>query len=169
MEKNGEARRMTFLARRPLVFIVAGIICLVLIIGFSGVLVPKPPVTISASFSSPSIKMGANSTMTATIDNKGSRQYSIEYRIVGTFTGEQLKFYEKINGTTPLLAVGNGKNYTITYPKTRTMNVGEEWSISVYVKGMNPGGSSYTYTIFVEAWVDNALSDRESVKLTVTS
>lgn len=159
---------MAFLIKKPFVFIIVGIVCVVLIIHFSGVFSPKPTVVITPTLAVPSISMNKNATLTVIIENQGTRPYSVEYRIVGTFGSDQLRFYDKINGTLLPGPVWNGKNYTITYPKTKNMNTGEQWSISVLVKGLDPGGDFAKYTVFLEVWADKALSDRKSIQLTVT-
>jgi len=158
---------MAFLIRKPFIFIIIGIVCVVLIIQFSGVFSPKPTVAISPSLASSSITMNKNTTLTVIIENKGARPYSVEYRIVGTFKSDQLLFYDKISGAL-LNSSETGKNYTIIYPQTRNMNTGEQWSVSVFVKGLDPKGDFATYTIFLEVWADKAFSERKSVQLKVT-
>lgn len=161
---------MAFLIRKPFILIIIGIISLVLIIQFSGVLNPKT-VVILPSLAPSSISWNMkenNATLTVVIENKGTRQYSVGYHIVGTFTSNQLKFYDKINGTLLPNPVLGGKNYTITYPITMKINTGEQRTISIIVKGLDPKIDSATYTIYVEAWADGALADRKSVQLTVT-
>lgn len=158
---------MTFLIRKPFIFIIIGILCVVLVIHFSGVLKPKPPVVISPSLASPTISMNKNTTLTVVIENQGTRQYSVEYRIVGTFNSSQLLFYDKISGAL-LSSSWTGKNYTMIYPLTWNLNTGERRDVSVYVKGLDPKIDSATYTIFLEVWVDKAFSERKSIQLKVT-
>ncbi|MFH0897763.1 MAG: hypothetical protein V1850_06950 [Candidatus Bathyarchaeota archaeon] len=158
---------MAFLIRRPFVYIIIGIVALVLVIQFSGILNPKPTIAITTSLSASSIKMNTNATLTVVIENKGSKQYSVEYHIVGTFASDQLQFYDKITSVV-LTPSTTGNNYTINYSSPRKMNTGEQWTISVYVKGLNPKATAYAYTIYLEAWADGALADRKIVQLTVT-
>ena len=162
---------MAFLLRRPFIFFTIGIIAIVVVaILYTGVLTPKPslPEFSSTTLERSSITMGLNTTLTITIENKAPNPKSVEFRIV--YGSPQLLFYDKINGTllsvSPIL-VYNGMNYTITYPKIRVMNAGEQWSLPIWIKGLDPGGSSYTYTIYLEIYSDNKLSQRTSIQLTV--
>ncbi len=158
---------MTFLLRKSFALIVVGVVCLILVIQFSGVLRPKPPVEIAPSLASSTISMGKNTTLTVLIENKEARQHSAEYRIVGSFKGDQLMFYDRIDGKA-LESVWNGRNYTIVYPQTWSLDAVERREVSVYVRGLDPKTDSATYTIFVEVWADKALSERRYVQLKVT-
>lgn len=160
---------MAFLVRKPFIFIIIGIVSLVLIVQFSGVLRPKPPVEIAPSLSASTISMNKNVTLTVVIENKGARSYSsVEFRIVGRFNSSQLRFYDGISGASLPEPVLTGSNYTITYPKTWPLDVGGKLTIPVIINGLDPRISSITYPIYLEVWADKALSDRKSVQLTVT-
>jgi len=157
---------MAFLIRRPFIYIIIGIVALVLILQFSGVFSPKSTtIVITPSLSPSSIKMNANATLTAVIENKGSRSYSVGYHIV--FSSNLLVF-SNTNGTLLPNPVSNGKNYTVTYPKVWNMGSGESGTVVISVKGLNPGQASFSYVIYLEAWADGALADRKTVQLTVT-
>lgn len=160
---------MALLLRRPYIFITIGIIALVVVIAYTGVLTPKPslPEFSSVTLGQPSMTMGQNTTLTIVIDNKASNPKPVEFRIICTTGSEELRFYYKINGTLLPEPVWNGRNYTITYPKTRIMNAGEQWTIPLLVKGVNPGEGDYTYTIYLEVYSENKLSQRKSIQLTV--
>lgn len=161
---------MSFLLRRPFIFIVIGVIVIVMVVAFTGVLTPKPslPEFSSTTLQQPSITMGQNTTLTITIQNKAQGPKAVQLRIV--YSSPQLQFYDKTNKTLSLSssAVYNSVNYTVTYPKTTVMLPNEQWILSIWIKGLDPGTTSYTYTIYLELYSDNALSQRKSIQLTVS-
>ncbi|UCH01623.1 MAG: hypothetical protein JSV20_07155 [Candidatus Bathyarchaeota archaeon] len=109
--------------------------------------------------------MGENTTLTVNIVNNAPTQKLIELRIV--YGSAELVFYDQITKTLLDGPEYNGYNYTIYYPKTRKMNTDEQWGIPILIEGLDPGGSSYTYTIYLEIYSDNAFSERQSIQLTV--
>lgn len=160
---------MAFLIRKPFIFIIIGIIVVViLIITFTGVFTPKPTIALSASLqkSTISASKNENSTLTILLENKVSNSHKVELHIV--YGSDKIKFYDKINATLLPNPVQNPKNLTITYPKTMDMLPNDKLTISLLIKGLDPGVDSYTYSIYLEAWSDGSLSDRQSIQLTVT-
>ena len=161
---------MAFLIKKPVIFIIIGVVFIVLVIQLSGVFAPKPTVVITSSIlpSSATIVMNQNATLTSLIRNSGQRPYSVEYHIVGFFNSSQLLFYDKISGVLLSNPGWNGKNYTIIYPTPLLMNTGDERTVSVIIKGLDPKPADpATYTIFVEVYADNILAERKSIQLTV--
>lgn len=159
---------MAFMLKQPFIYIIVGVIFIVLLIGFSGIFAQKPAiVTISPSLVNNAITMNQNTTLTVVIKNNDQRSYTAKYRIIGTFRNDQLQFYYKVNSTLLPNPIYNGQNYTITYPETWLLNIAEERSVSVYIKGLDPKVDSATYTIFVEVFADNVLTERKSIQLTV--
>lgn len=160
---------MSFLLRRPFIFIVIGVVTIVAVFAYTGVLTPKPslPEFSSTTLERSSITMGQNTTLAITIQNKAQDPKTVELKII--YGSSQLQFYDKINkNNLSSSAVYNSRNYTITYPKTLVMNAGEQWGLPIWIKGLDPGGSSYMYTIYLEIYSDNALSQRKSIQITVT-
>ncbi|MFH0748669.1 MAG: hypothetical protein V1915_01945 [Candidatus Bathyarchaeota archaeon] len=159
---------LTSLGRKPFILIITVIACFVLIIQFSGVLMPKPLVVITPAIATASIYVNENTTLTVTIENKDSKMHLTEYRIVGSFSNNSLQFYYQ-NGTALPSPLFNSSTrlYTIIYPDRRFMNTGEKADIAVYVKGLDPGTAKYTYTLLVEAWSDNVFSESRSIQLEV--
>ena len=178
---------MAFPSRKSFIFVVVSIVCVVLIIQLASQFnnpVPslKPTMVMSlTSLSTTSIFVNNNATLTVVLENKASQPYSVEFHIVGIFKIDEtyIKFYDKTNGGLLLDPVWNGQNYTITYPQTRNMNPGEQWSISIIIQGLYTIGATYhppyfieremvTFVIFLEVWADGALAARDLIQLSVT-
>lgn len=160
-------QRLSFIFKKPYLYIVLGIIAVVALFHFSGVFNEQPvlPAFSSVTLENAIINMGENTTLTVTIVNNAPSQKLIELRIV--YGSAELVFYDQITKTPLDGPEYNGYNYTISYPTTRKMNTDEQWGIPLLIEGLDPGGSSYTYTIYLEIYSDNAFSERKSIQLTV--
>jgi hypothetical protein len=156
--------------RKPYIYILVAIVAAVLIIHFSGILNPTPlGLVITASLKNSEIRMGQNTTIVVTIENKAMHLQTFEFHIV--YTSKNLTYYNGITEEPLSEPVYNGGNYTIVYPND-DLGPNEKTELLVIVKGLLPkGASSKRFTVFLEVYsLDGAskvLSDRKSVSLTV--
>ena len=157
---------MAFLLKRPFIFIIISVVCIVVILQFLSLPPVEPAIVLTPSLTDDDIVMLEDTTLTAVMENTDTQIHTVEYRVVGIFSSEQIEFSFK-NGTLLPKPVWNGHNYTLIYPIKRVMDVGNQWSVSLLLKGLDPEGDFARYTIFLEAWADNVLSERKSIQLTV--
>ena len=164
------ARITAFLIKRPFIYIIIGIVCIVIIIqlskGSTSILNPTLDI-LSVSPIESSILANQNTTITIVIENTASHPRTAGIHIVYTPT-DRLQFYDKINRTLLPDPQTTPNNNTILYPTTLVMQPKEKWTISIVVKGLDIGQEAYTYIIILEAWSDGEFSDNEAIKLTVT-
>lgn len=164
---------MAFVLRRPFIYMIVAIVAVVLIIAYlAGT---HSPVASSVAFTQDTalninaITMGQYANLTIGIANSATPK-SVGLHII--YYSTQLVFYEIVNNTITSLPDplynSTSKTYTITYPKPRMMNTGDAWSILISVKGLDPGAQSYKYTIDLEVWAGNELSQRKPIQLTVS-
>jgi hypothetical protein len=161
---------MAFLIKRPFIYIIIGIVCIVIIIqlsrGNTSVLNPTIDI-LSVTPIESSILANRNTTITIVLENTDSLPRTAGVNIVYTPT-DKLKFYDKINQTILPDPQTTPRNNTIIYPTTLIMQPKEKWTISILVEGLDIGQEAYTYIITFEAWSDGAFSDTEEIKITVT-
>ncbi|UCH37557.1 MAG: hypothetical protein JSV76_07785 [Candidatus Bathyarchaeota archaeon] len=161
---------MAFLIKRPFIYIIIGIVCIVIIIqlsrGNTSVLNPTIDI-LSVTPIESSILANRNTTITIVLENTDSLPRTAGIRIVYTPT-DKLKFYDKINRTILPDPQTTPRNNTIIYPTTLIMQPKEKWTISILVEGLDIGQEAYTYIITLEAWSDGAFSDAEEIKISVT-
>ena len=164
---------MTFLLRRPGIFLLVPVVAAVLVLVYvSGVLTPVPRglVIASVSFtSSAAITLGENTTLTVVLNNWADQPQTFELHIV--FSGN-LTFYDGITKAHLTEITQRGIYYNLTYPVRGTLDMHGSTSIPIVVEGRDPIGQSQTYTLFVELYAREGSRwkpvDQTAVQLTVT-
>jgi len=169
MEKhNWESSRAFFLFRRPYVWL------LVIAVAIAGALIAmsflrskSPELTVDLLTTGPiQIKVGQNTTFTISAQNLDSAFHLMECHLV--YSSPQLLFYDDRTGTALPQPVYNGYNYTTSHPTSKSLGGGERLTLTIRVKGQDPGVDSYTYRIAVEVYSDRKFSDRKTLQLTIT-
>ncbi|MEM2094462.1 MAG: hypothetical protein QXI32_04105 [Candidatus Bathyarchaeia archaeon] len=111
------------------------------------------------------VKAGQNTTFTVSIQNQDSRSHLLEIHIV--YSSPLLLFYEERTGAPLPEPTYNGQSYTIVHPTSKTLGGGERLTMTIRVKGLDPGVDSYIYVITIEAYSDGKFSDRKRFQLTI--
>ena len=112
------------------------------------------------------IKAGQNTTFTISTQNQDYTSHQMECRLV--YSSPLLLFYEERTGAPLPEPIYNGQNYTTIHPTSKRLGGGERLTMTIRVKGLDPGVDSYTYKIAIEAYSDGKLSDRKTFQLTIT-
>lgn len=167
-EHNWESSRAFILFRRPYVWL------LVITVVVAGALVamsflrsksPELAIDILMSELKP-IKAGQNTTFTISAQNLDSAPHLMECHLV--YSSPQLLFYDNRTGAALPQPIYNGYNYTTSHPTSKSLGAGERLTLTIRVKGQDPGVDSYTYKIAVEVYSDHKFSDRKTLQLTIT-
>jgi len=167
VERKWDSNRRFFLFRRPyiwLLLVAALPIGAFIATSLIGIKPPELAVEILASDIKP-IKSGQNTTFTISARNYDVTNHLMECHLV--YSSPQLLFYEERTGAALPQPVYNGQNYTTLHPTSRRLGGGEGLTLTIRVKGLDPGADSYTYRITVEVYSDGKLSDRKTLQLTI--
>jgi hypothetical protein len=162
---------MAFL-RKPYLYLIIGILVVVVLFYFSGLLSPEQyNLLLMVSPISSSIQMGENTTITAIIENIAPQKQTYAVHIV--YTSTNLSYYNGITQEPLLTPVYNGVNYTLLYLND-TLGPNENVELHIIIAGDLPlSVSSKRYTVFFEVYAVKEgatyLSDRKSIALTVTN
>jgi len=163
---------MTFLLRRPGIFIPVTVIAVLVLVYFSGILTPAPRglVIDSARFTgSDAIALGENTTLTVVLKNWADEPQTFELHIV--FTGN-LTFYDGITKERLTDITQRDIYYNLTYPTRGTLDMQGSTSIPIVAEGRELSVLSQTYTLFVALFSREGslwkFADQTPVQLTVT-
>lgn len=164
---------MSFLIRRPFVYITAGIIIIVLgyfLLTFAGILKTSPSTIAfsSVSLNPESVVEGEDTTLTLTIKNYGNKVQEVELKI--NAESPLVKFYHPDNESLIAEPEKVGKNYTTIYPVKVDMFPGSEWEVELLVRsGLISGFAGYKYWIQLLLYADKAPADSKVLYLEVKS
>jgi hypothetical protein len=166
-ERRDYWSKRIFLFRRPYIWLlVAAIVMVVVYFGLNTLALEYSELTVELLSSEPNqVLVGKNASFTISVQNRDSVPHTMECRFV--YSSAQLLLYDNRSGASLAEPTYNGKNYTIVHPISKRLGGGEKLTLTLRVRGLDPGVDSFTYIIVTQIFSDGKFSDQKNLQLTI--